>query len=150
MGPDQTSLSEPWQNNAQHHKWLLADALRQLAFFRKSLRPDGGFDVLGIDGTPLVAAAQELHTTTRLVHSYALGAVFGAPGCADMIDAGMRFLWTRHRDPDYGGYLWSVGIRRPRTGQNSRMVTYLYFLPARVHGWPGIQMPIGSSTTSAM
>ena len=116
MGPDQTSLSEPWQNNAQHHKWLLADALRQLAFFRKSLRPDGGFDVLGIDGTPLVAAAQELHTTTRLVHSYALGAVFGAPGCADMIDAGMRFLWTRHRDPDYGGYLWSVGNQATADG----------------------------------
>ena len=37
------------------------------------LRADGGFDVLGWDGTPIPGSAQELHTTTRLVHSYALG-----------------------------------------------------------------------------
>lgn len=86
--------------------FLRADARGQLRFFQASLRPDGRLATLTRDGTP-IDGPQELITTTRLVHSYALGHLAGAPGCEAIIDAGMQALWHRHRDPDCGGYLWS-------------------------------------------
>ena len=90
------------------HSWLRADAIRQLDFFRPSLRADGGFDVLAWDGTALPDAPQELHTTTRMIHSFALGQAFGSVDCEPFIDGGMAFLWDRHRDKTNGGYAWSV------------------------------------------
>ena len=98
----------PWLDDHAHRAWALADARRQLAFFDASLRPDGGFDVLDLAGAPLPRAGQELHTTTRMVHSYVLGRAIGHPGAEDMIDAGMRFLRDHHRDATHGGYLWAV------------------------------------------
>ncbi|PYE82443.1 AGE family epimerase/isomerase [Pseudoroseicyclus aestuarii] len=85
---------------------MKTDALRQLAFFGASLRPGGRLATLDHEGRPL-EGPQELITTTRLVHSYALGMIAGAPGCADIVDAGMQALLTRHLDPEHGGFLWS-------------------------------------------
>lgn len=98
----------PWLGEPAHRLWLAEQAARQIGFFRSSLRSDGGYDVLDLDGTPLPRAAQELHTTTRLVHSFALAKAAGAGGCDAIIDAGMTFLWNRHRDPMAGGYGWSA------------------------------------------
>ncbi|GHF01174.1 mannose-6-phosphate isomerase [Aliiroseovarius zhejiangensis] len=92
----------------EHRDLLIEDARRQFLFFKASLRPEGGFYVLGHDGTPLGSNVQELHTTTRLTHSYALGKLAGAAGCEAVIEAGMDYLWHHHRDPDHGGYLWAV------------------------------------------
>lgn len=86
--------------------FIKADAYRQLNFFRSSLQADGGLATLDYEGNP-VDGPQELITTTRLVHSYALGKLAGVPGCDDIIDAGMKALWENHRDTDYGGYVWS-------------------------------------------
>jgi sulfoquinovose isomerase len=97
-----------WLDDPDHRAFRMADAMRQLAFFRASLRADGGFDVLALDGTPLPRGPQELHTTTRLVHSYALGKAAGFAGADDVIDAGMTFLWRAHRDARHGGYVWST------------------------------------------
>jgi mannose/cellobiose epimerase-like protein (N-acyl-D-glucosamine 2-epimerase family) len=98
-----------WLADPVHRAWLAGDAAAQLAFFRNSLRGDGGFDVLDYGGRPLARGAQELHTTTRLVHSFALARQWGLDACDRIIDAGMAFLVKRHRDPVHGGYLWSVG-----------------------------------------
>jgi len=102
------SANTSWLTDPVHRDWLWSDAVRQLEFFRSSLRADGGFDVLALDGSPLPDGPQELHTTTRMVHSYALGHLAGAPDCTAMIDAGMAFLAAQHRDPTHGGYVWSV------------------------------------------
>jgi mannose/cellobiose epimerase-like protein (N-acyl-D-glucosamine 2-epimerase family) len=91
-----------------HRKWLMQEAHRQFAFFRASLRPGPGFYVLNHDGTPLPGDVQELHTTARLVHSYALGKLVGAPGSDEIIDRGMRYLLDHHRDTTHGGYVWSL------------------------------------------
>lgn len=106
--PHDGDLSRLWLNDPQHRAWLRADAERQFDFFRASLNPQGGFHTLGYDGAPLPATLQELHTTTRLVHSYALGQKLGLSGAAEMVDQGMRYLWSHHRDTTHGGYVWGV------------------------------------------
>lgn len=104
---DPTS-AQSWLSDDAHLNWLRADATKQLAFFRNSLRSDGGFDILGWDGTALSRTPQEIHTTTRMVHSFAIGKAFGAPDCDTVIDAGVEFIWKQHRDGKHGGYGWSV------------------------------------------
>lgn len=94
-----------------------ADAAAQIAFFRASLNDAGGFDPLDHAGAPIPGQPQELHATTRMIHSYALARVWGAADCDALIDAGMGALRHRHRDRDFGGYLWAVtatGIAEPR------------------------------------
>lgn len=97
-----------WRSDALHRDWLAAEARAQFAFFRRSLRADGRFDILDVAGAPIAGGPQELHTTTRLVHSYALGHLWGEPDCLPIVDAGMAFLWSGHRDAAHGGYVWSV------------------------------------------
>ena len=69
--------------------------------------------MLKADGTAREGEAQELITTTRMVHSYVLGKIAGMPGCDAIIDAGMQALWNNHRDTEHGGYLWSFDENGP-------------------------------------
>lgn len=108
MQPGNPDAVGHWLDDPAHRAFLIRDAHRALDAFDASLRPSGAFDLLDLVGQPLAPAPQELHTTTRLVHSYALGQLAGRPDRAGMIDRGMQDLWHRHRDPDCGGYLWSV------------------------------------------
>ena len=97
-----------WLDDPTHLAFLRHDAARQFDFFKASLGNGPGFHTLGYEGAPLPGSVQELHTTTRLVHSYALGHLAGVPGCMDLIDRGMAYLWSHHRDPANGGYLWAI------------------------------------------
>ncbi len=110
---DRRLLADPafngsWLDDPVHRAWLRQDVRNQLDFFAHSLRDDGGFDTLNWDGSPGPRGPQELHNTTRMVHSFALGQAFGHDGAAQIIDAGVDFLWTRHRDTENSGYAWSV------------------------------------------
>ncbi|MBE3640028.1 AGE family epimerase/isomerase [Mangrovicoccus algicola] len=98
-----------WLQDPVHLAFLREDAARQAGFFARSLRADGGFDLLDLDGTPLPRGPQELHTTTRMVHSFALARCHGIAGGEAVIDAGMAFLRDHHRDARHGGYLASAG-----------------------------------------
>lgn len=97
-----------WLETAAHRHWMSQKAQELLRFYQPSLNPQGGFFVLDHSGAPLPQSLQELHTTTRLVHSYALGHLAGAPDCVAIVDHGMRYLWDRHRDQVHGGYLWAL------------------------------------------
>ena len=83
------------------------DAVAQLKFFKQSLGDNGRLHMLTQDGMARDEEAQELITTTRLVHSYSLGKIAGISGCDEIIDAGMDALWKNHRDAINGGYIWS-------------------------------------------
>jgi sulfoquinovose isomerase len=104
MTTDPMPLSDP-----SHRAALAADARAQIGFFRGSLNRSGGFDLLDHDGRPIPDQPQELHRTTRLVHSFTLAHAWGEADCNAIIDAGMAALWSRHRDPDHGGYVWALG-----------------------------------------
>ncbi|WP_417280397.1 AGE family epimerase/isomerase [Celeribacter sp.] len=96
-----------WASEA-HRSFLVKDALRQFAFFDNSICPSGGFHTLDMQGRPLGSAVQELHTTTRLVHSYSLGYLAGRTACDTFIDHGIRYLREHHHDADFGGYVWAL------------------------------------------
>ena len=98
----------PWLDAPAHRAFVIRDAHRALDFFDASLRKDGGFHTLDMVGRPLPDSVQELHTTTRLVHSYALASLAGRPDRAGIVDRGMDYLWRGHRDADQGGYVWSL------------------------------------------
>lgn len=97
-----------WIETEHHQSWLKADAVRQLNFFRSSYNSDGGFHQLDGDGKQRVGVAQELFATTRLIHSFAIGKLFGIDDCDAMVDHGMRYLRDHHHDPLHGGYVWSL------------------------------------------
>ncbi|WP_295042023.1 AGE family epimerase/isomerase [uncultured Paracoccus sp.] len=97
-----------WLDDPVHRAWLAADARRSLDFFDASVGAGGGFVTLDHTGRVLPGGVQELHVTTRLVHSYALGQLAGRTDRADIIDRGMQALWQGHRDGRHGGYVWSL------------------------------------------
>ncbi|MBU2958730.1 AGE family epimerase/isomerase [Paracoccus sp. 1_MG-2023] len=97
-----------WLNDAGHRDFLICDARRALDLFDASPREGGGFHVLELDGRPQPGRLQEIHTTTRLVHSYGLAALAGRPDRAGIMDQGMDYLWSHHRDAQHGGYLWGL------------------------------------------
>lgn len=99
-----------WRTVPAHRAWLRARADALLGFFEPaSVDPAGGFAVLDTQGRPLPGGPCELHTTTRLVHAFALAALMGRPGAEAIVDHGLRHLWNGHRDPAHGGYFWSAG-----------------------------------------
>ena len=108
--------SPPWRRNADHRRWLTAEADALFNFFEPdSIDPAGGFAALDASGRALVdAPARELHATCRMAHCFALGVLLGRPGAADFVDHAMQALLTRHRDPRFGGYFWSFDADGPR------------------------------------
>jgi mannose/cellobiose epimerase-like protein (N-acyl-D-glucosamine 2-epimerase family) len=46
-----------------------------------------------------------------MIYSFALARDLGVAGADKVIDHGMDFLWSRHRDSQYGGYFWGVDDR---------------------------------------
>lgn len=98
-----------WITDPGHRAALLREARRQFEFFAASVDPDGGFETLDYSGKPLAGQARELHTVTRMVHSYALAEMAGLQGAGRIVDHGLQYLASHHRDGEHGGYRWSVG-----------------------------------------
>lgn len=102
-----------------HRKWLLDQAGALIGFHRAALNPAGGFFTLGMDGLPMnngsrgSGTLRELHDTCRMTHCYAAAYLLGHPSGAAMLDHGMRFIRDHHRDPEHGGYFWSVDDAGP-------------------------------------
>jgi sulfoquinovose isomerase len=105
------SDAHPWSRRAYHRGWLLAQANGLFDFFQhNSINPKGGFYDLDEFGRPRDAEGQirPIHIASRAVHCFAIGALLGRPGAADVVDHGMDYLWYHHRDKKNGGYFWSL------------------------------------------
>ncbi|MCB8821429.1 AGE family epimerase/isomerase [Microvirga rosea] len=99
-----------WRERHLHRQWLEDQATDLFAFFQpRIINPSGGFYDLDETGEPIRQShIRQLHSTTRMVHCFAIGHLLGRPGCADIIDHGMSYLWKHHRDARNGGYVWSL------------------------------------------
>ncbi len=96
-----------------HRLWLMDQARSLFDFFLPAFNPAGGFFALDTEGRPMPGSPRQLHETTRMVHCYAMGHQLGLPGADRMVDHGMEFLWTRHRDAARGGYFWGIDDAGP-------------------------------------
>lgn len=115
--PDLSALGSSWRSRPVHRQWLADQAGRLFDFFQfKSINPAGGFFDLDRAGRPLDPSnpVRQIHSTTRMVHCFAIGTLLGRPGSDAMVDHGMEFLWNRHRDAKHGGYVWSLDNDGPR------------------------------------
>ncbi|ULR45305.1 AGE family epimerase/isomerase [Rhizobium sp. K102] len=105
-----------WTSRAYHRAWLLDQANGLFDFFQhNSVNSKGGFYDLDDTGKPLDAEGQirSIHIAARAVHCFAIGALLGRPGAADLVDHGMDYLWNHHRDLENGGYFWSLDNNGP-------------------------------------
>ena len=98
-----------------HRMWLLDQAETLVDVYRAVVGGPTGFRMLGADGKPMFGAGEVfgIHDTARIVHVFSLATQMGIPGLQDGIDQGVEFLWSAHRDPDHGGYFWSVNAEGP-------------------------------------
>lgn len=106
LGTD--GMDRHWLDDPQHRAFLAGDALSQFAFFRASLQARPGFALLDLSGRPIEGAPQEIHSTARMVHCYAIGRTAGVAGADRIVDHGMDSLWSFHRDATHGGYFHAL------------------------------------------
>ena len=113
------SNSSPWTARPFHRQFLTRQSNRLFDFFEKgSINPAGGFHELDDDGHPINPknGIRQIHTTTRMVHCFAIGSLLGRPGSDEFVDHGMRYIWEKHRDAKHGGYIWSLDNDGPKDG----------------------------------
>jgi mannose/cellobiose epimerase-like protein (N-acyl-D-glucosamine 2-epimerase family) len=128
-----------WIDDAGHRAWLADQCNSQLAFFAASAGSAPGFCLLDHAGAALGADVQELHTTTRLVHAYSLGQLRGYQGAERIIDQGMAYLASHHKDPVHGGYFWALsdsGVHDPRKLAYGHVFVLLAAASAKMSGHP--------------
>ncbi len=101
-------IESSWRELPLHRSWLIqqANALWDFQQFT-AVNPCGGFFELDDAGAPL-GTLRQIHSTTRMIHCFAIAHLLGRPGADAIVDHGMSFLWHRHRDQTYGGYVWSL------------------------------------------
>ncbi len=85
--------------------WREAEFLRLLDFGRAARDPRGGFGWLSDDGTIDPDGPRPLFVTCRMTHCYALGALRGVDGAAELATHGITALDTVFRDAGNGGWL---------------------------------------------
>src|SRR5580704_3292741 len=90
-----------WVTLTSHRAWLLQQADNLFSFFEKGcINPLGGFYDLDDEGRPFPPGApaggrpgRQIHSTTRMVHCFAIAHLLGRAGADVIIDHGMDFIW---------------------------------------------------------
>jgi len=141
-----TNITQGWEQvfgqkfvaRKGHRQWLLTQADALFNFFEPHLlNPAGGFHTLDNIGLPLPPKSghngqeRELHETSRMVHCFSLAKLIGRANADDIIDHGMSFLWSRHRDEKNGGYYWGVDDVSP-TNPSKQAYGHAFVLLASV------------------
>lgn len=101
------STGSPWRLDPTHRAWLAEQASRQLAFGRAFPHPDGGAAWLDSAGRPDLSRPVFTWITARMAHVYALGALAGVAGCAELADTALAGLGRLH-DAEHGGWVAAI------------------------------------------
>jgi mannose/cellobiose epimerase-like protein (N-acyl-D-glucosamine 2-epimerase family) len=130
---DRLSPGPQWIDNRHHHAWLASETDRLLDFYRFTASDDerGGFWWLGDDRRPLRHHGKELWINARMVHAFAIGSLLGRPGCARLVEHGLRYL--EHgplRDAQHGGWMWAVDERDTLTDPTKQNYGHAFVLLA--------------------
>ncbi|QQP95293.1 AGE family epimerase/isomerase [Lysobacter enzymogenes] len=100
---------------------LLAHIRDTMAFYDPvALDADGGFfHYFRDDGSVYDASHRHLVSSTRFVFNYAMAAVeFGRDDYRERARHGLRYLREAHRNPQTGGYAWTIRDGRPEDRMN--------------------------------
>jgi len=103
------SANTSWLDLPSHRAWLSSGFARLLTFSLRSIRPEGGFHWLDVDGAPMPGRTPQLFLTARMTHVAATGVRLGVPGAGELLDHGMASLLGLHADPAHGGWLSEPG-----------------------------------------
>ncbi|WP_400082527.1 AGE family epimerase/isomerase [Yoonia sp. R78084] len=128
-----------WMDDARHRAWLGAQSESQLRFFAASAGDAPGFSMLDHGGEVLGSDVQELHATTRMIHAYSLGHLRGYQGADRIIDQGMAYIASHHKDPVHGGYFWALsdkGVHDERKLAYGHVFVLLAASSAKIAGHP--------------
>lgn len=96
-----------------HHAVLAREAQRLWDFGRAARLAEGGFGWLNGNGRVTPGRARPLYVTCRMTHAYALGALQGIRGAAELADHGIASLRADFRDEREGGWFTSIGPDGP-------------------------------------
>ncbi len=97
-----------YQYGTEENKAFFAGQAQQLLDFgRRFASPGGSSWYLGDDGTPWVERPRETYVTCRMAHVYAIGALMGRDGAAELSAESIRGLRGELKDREYGG--WYAG-----------------------------------------
>lgn len=113
---------------------LEQEADRLLAFARGARVADG-FGWMDADGEPLPHRPPQLWITARMTHVFALGALFGRPGCGELADHGVRALREPFADREHGG--WFSALPGARKEAYAHAFVLLAAASATIAGRPG-------------
>jgi sulfoquinovose isomerase len=122
-----------WMDSPHHHAWLATETGRLLDFYRFGAPDDarGGFWWLDDDGRPLTRQGKQLWINARMVHTFAIGALLGRPGCAPLVQHGLRYLLEGPlRDATHGGWMWAVDERDHVTDPSKQAYGHAFVLLA--------------------
>lgn len=102
-------------------EFLLDHVRRTMAFYHpRCIDPAGGFHhYFKDDGTVYDRLSRHLVSSTRFIFNYAMAwRHFGEPQYRDALWHGLDFLRAAHRDPQTGGYAWTLFDGTPQDRTN--------------------------------
>ncbi len=102
-----------WIDSTEHHRQLAAEADRLFEFGARAALPTGGFGYLDERGDVDPRRPVELWITCRMTHVFALAALEGRPGAAELVDHGLAALTGPFADREHGGWFPALD---PATG----------------------------------
>ena len=97
-----------WIAGEDHRARLAAEEERLLDFAAPSALPTWGFGYLDEHGEVQPGGPVELWITCRMTHVFALAALRGRPGAAELVDHGVAALRGVFADSEHGGWFPAV------------------------------------------
>lgn len=111
-----------WLSQEYHHHWLEDQGRQLLAFYKRARCDRGGFTALDDQGQQAENSQPDTMLTARMTHCFALAAMQGEPGAAELAQWGVDSLLGVMKDTEQGGWLSTLPANVP----DERKASYLH------------------------